>query len=115
MVRLKAIEHFSLDVHEDDFNSSMVRLKVSGSQCYNYSVEIFQFLNGAIKSSIRRNGAIPASVFQFLNGAIKSIYQANSYTSLLHFNSSMVRLKAMLTVIMVRLRKHSISIPQWCD
>ncbi len=93
----------------------MVRLKVAGSEAKMSGLNMFQFLNGAIKRLPNNeinglncvfqflNGAIKRflsideniliSEFQFLNGAIKSIIYG--ICDFLHdcFNSLMVRLK----------------------
>ncbi len=76
-----------------DFNSLMVRLKVTKQIAENFTAVSFQFLNGAIKSMDLLDIYAISSLFQFLNGAIKR----NSYniTMLIKssFNSLMVRLK----------------------
>ena len=113
----------------------MVRLKVAVGIDQLGNATWFQFLNGAIKRNTRAVFKVYLSLFQFLNGAIKRPAMAQLEIVELHFNSSMVRLKARLIFIaalkandfnssMVRLKEvnrrndkavHLISIPQWCD
>ena len=59
---------------------------------------VFQFLNGAIKSHIPQPLRIVVNAFQFLNGAIKRKKKNVAVLVLAHFNSSMVRLKVLLTI-----------------
>ena len=71
----------------------MVRLKDFFVDLLDGWFDIFQFLNGAIKSSDLSGTFVNYSGFQFLNGAIKSINSHSMKQILLYFNSSMVRLK----------------------
>ena len=115
------------------FNSSMVRLK-DKAFLLGIKAKIFQFLDGAIKSKIKRSSGSftynfnssmvrlkdqfisntqSVLIFQFLDGAIKSIISDESYVCSVDFNSSMVRLKALQQFrIFVDI---TISIPRWCD
>ncbi len=55
------------------FNSSMVRLKVASIyEVFTY-LDIFQFLDGAIKRHILLIRNRHEFIFQFLDGAIKSV------------------------------------------
>jgi len=70
----------------------MVRLKFESNSNSVFTTK-FQFLNGAIKMEMRKQGLLFLATFQFLNGAIKIVLQIFGEQQEVHFNSSMVRLK----------------------
>ena len=93
MVRLRVVPSMLLRSSQTNFNSSMVRLRDNcrGIPCW-YAVT-FQFLYGAIKRLSASPSISWAPLFQFLYGAIKSAYSQFFFKFNVNFNSSMVRLR----------------------
>jgi len=91
MVRLKDNNSDSLLNRLKDFNSNMVRLKVTSEAGTLWYIKTFQFQYGSIKSLLQ------------------------VYTSMVgsYFNSNMVRLKANVNEFAEK--RTSISIPIWFD
>jgi len=95
----------------------------------------FQFHNGPIKSAHGYEFKYQGGMFQFHNGPIKRLLNASEVNQLSRFNSTMVRLKALmipieqkyyafqfhngpiksLSVCLVLRFHHLVSIPQWSD
>ena len=73
----------------------MVRLKATNAGFQIAGVSMFQFQNGAIKSTYNLTMNYGLAVFQFQNGAIKRIKPSLSIIDFACFNSKMVRLKAV--------------------
>ncbi len=71
MVRLKDKTQSTAPIHDDRFNSSMVRLKEpsDGVELFPF---LFQFQYGSIKSAEWVENAPPREMFQFQYGSIKS-------------------------------------------
>ena len=92
MVRLKVEEQIEEAKQEKNFNSSMVRLKVSG-WCTMHLVSEFQFQYGAIESVEVLSP--PLSLFDFNSSMVrlKEVFNKLFGFIVLNFNSSMVRLK----------------------
>ena len=91
MVRLKDNGGNSSLLIPRNFNSTMVRLKVSED----------------------KNLFVDVEIFQFHYGSIKSIKFSNSHSPTIDFNSTMVRLKVQHTHS--GQTKTRISIPLWFD
>ena len=76
------------------FNSTMVRLKVTGMRGKRKLVVTFQFHNGSIKSHSDKPTRHRQLKFQFHNGSIKSDFKLDlGGSDRTGFNSTMVRLK----------------------
>ena len=110
---IKRIETPQNTPDEIYFNSSMVRLKVMKGFNVPGIERTFQFLYGAIKSGTPTSILSRKKLFQFLYGAIKRRYAKKARRWDIYFNSSMVRLKGILTT--KKDINGSISIPLWCD
>ena len=92
MVRLKVCFSRYVSSRYGNFNSTMVRLKVSLSSA-NSSAILFQFHYGTIKSGIKDKLRFASIKFQFHYGTIKRSTSARLSNNILYFNSTMVRLK----------------------
>ena len=93
MVRLKDRKfNIKYDPY-DNFNSSMVRLKVPLVCIYSIT-PTFQFQYGAIERIMPLFWRQCTRVFQFQYGAIESCTDTPAGRKISYFNSSMVRLKA---------------------
>ena len=71
----------------------MVRLELKMLELQYLCLNLFQFLNGAIRILFTLIGTLLIVSFQFLNGAIRIERQANKALTKIHFNSLMVRLE----------------------
>ena len=94
MVRLKESKNVAIRIiAKQNFNSSMVRLKVDGTFSFLILPDGFQFQYGAIKSIRHVRTLLRTFLFQFQYGAIKRFYELAAKYKSIYFNSSMVRLK----------------------
>ncbi len=77
------------------FNSNLVRLK-DNTELYTFiSLYVFQFQSGTIKSISKFSPVIYSLIFQFQSGTIKSVDMRFAIGKDGHFNSNLVRLKAV--------------------
>ena len=97
MVRLKDRKGYIKRGNRINFNSTMVRLKADQVDLRFAVTREFQFHYGTIKSALPLLDYITSGTFQFHYGTIKRV-KANvkKCMRLPHFNSTMVRLKAVL-------------------
>ena len=90
---IKTFISISLLATEINFNSTIVRLKLS--ICINATsyISIFQFYNSSIKTPVRNDEFLLKTSFQFYNSSIKTLRHPATHDNLPDFNSTIVRLK----------------------
>ena len=93
MVRLKVRSNAGNVITFNDFNSSMVRLKDKNNFLYHAIKSSFQFQYGAIEGNSSIRWRFELKWFQFQYGAIEGMSPLMVSVPLNDFNSSMVRLK----------------------
>ena len=94
MVRLKECASFPNDDAEENFNSTMVRLKAAHEPNGGYE-SVFQFHYGTIK---RGEAPFDSTLLTYFNSTmvrLKGVLTALKVNGSGNFNSTMVRLKAM--------------------
>ena len=96
MVRLKERDVSKALLIQTDFNSIVVRLKVTGANGFLKYLTIFQFHCGAIKRAFNVSCYFFYTIFQFHCGAIKSKKRIYDLRQEKNFNSIVVRLKDLM-------------------
>ncbi len=96
-----------------DFNSTLVRLKVTVWEAVKTVPASFQFHIGTIKSVTERSYTYPPILFQFHIGTIKSKYERDVYKTSPKFQFHIGTIKRERIQKLVELKL--ISIPHWYD